>query len=152
MAKKQKKIFLKFCNVHCAAFKIDAFRAYSKALYIHQTEIWPKNKKKSILKIGSITLCNAREMHWAYFKLSIYTCQPCEICIVRHSKWCIRAYSGHFIFIKPRYGPIQALYIHLKPRYGKKRKIVFKFGNISLYGQKTKKMVFKFGIMTLCGI
>ncbi|KAL0099512.1 hypothetical protein PUN28_019736 [Cardiocondyla obscurior] len=135
MAKKRKKIFLKFYNV---AF---LFRAF----YFHQQPRYGQKTKKKFLKFNNIALCGiqnrciraylepfifirSRDMAKKRKKifLKFYNIALCGI-----QNKCIWAYSELFIFIRSR-------------DMAKKRKKTFlKFYNVALYSQKTKKNIFE---------
>ncbi|KAL0098952.1 hypothetical protein PUN28_020895 [Cardiocondyla obscurior] len=77
MAKKQNKIFLKFCNIALCGIQNRCIRAYSKPSIFTSSRDMAKKQKKMFLKFCNIALCGIQNR-------------------------CIRAYSELFLFIRSR--------------------------------------------------
>ncbi|KAL0098765.1 hypothetical protein PUN28_020721 [Cardiocondyla obscurior] len=138
MAKKQKKIFLKFSNVALCGIQNRCIRAYSKPIIFIRSRDMAKKQKKIFFKIGKhLIMQHLKEMHTGlfpafYFQQPRYTknkkyflnfhCAQLKIdAYGTIQTLCIRAYSELFIFTSSR-------------DMAKNEKNILKFCNVALCG------------------
>ncbi|KAL0098947.1 hypothetical protein PUN28_020890 [Cardiocondyla obscurior] len=167
MAKKQKEMFLKFCNIALCGIQNRCIRAYSELFLFIRSRDMAKKRKKIFLKF-----CNVAFRDMAKNEKNIF--EILQRSIVRHLKRCIRAYSEPSIFTSSRdmakkqknifkfcnialcgiQNRCIRAYLESRDMAKKRKKIFLKFYNVAFrdMAKKQKKIFLKFCNIALCGI